>query len=145
MKDSDPVKVGDYVLATAWGDGCGMDRWHVGFLGATEKRQGWTRFYLRSSGGCDVENIGFRAARRITKATGKWLLDNRKDLQRADIVLFDYLTADGRRRFPRGPKRRCLTKKQALETLSRVASKQGVRDQQALKDVAALIRKLKYR
>lgn len=89
-KDRGEPTWGDYVLATKYGDGGSRDPWFVGFLRAfIEWGPGDRRYLVFDSDGNSGRATGFRAAVRISKEKGEWLLRNREDLEMSgDSVFF---------------------------------------------------------
>lgn len=68
---TDPLEVGDYVLATKWDDGSPCDHFCVGFL------SGYTwhnRYDIVDNNGKLFRGNGFRRAERITAEEGNALL-----------------------------------------------------------------------
>lgn len=68
---TDPLEVGDYVLATKWNDGSPCDHFCIGFLA------GYTwhnRYDILDNSGKLFRGNGFRRAERITAEEGKALL-----------------------------------------------------------------------
>jgi len=75
-----PVDVperGDYVLATKWSDGNPGDPWGVGFYDG----EGDGRLFVVDSNRKQIRLNGYRAAARIPKKLGQWLLENAAALE----------------------------------------------------------------
>lgn len=71
---SEPVNVGDYVLATKYKDGDPCDHFCIGFVSEIDDRLGTRRFMVVDDVGKSFRANGFRRAERITGAEGQDLL-----------------------------------------------------------------------
>ena len=69
------LRVGDYVLATKWGDGDPGDPWALGFYaGLDTLRPSSPRHMVNDSAGRTIRPNGYRRVARIRKDVGAWLL-----------------------------------------------------------------------
>lgn len=85
VKDDEPAwelptpAVGDYVLATKWGDGDPGDNWALGFYTHSDTLQGneqTRRYYVSDSAGNNIRGNGFRKVHGpIRGDVGRWLLE----------------------------------------------------------------------
>jgi hypothetical protein len=73
----EPVALGDYVLATKWGDGDPGDPWAVGFYAG----QSGDRHLVNDSTGASIRANGYRRVGRVTREVGAWLLSAAKELE----------------------------------------------------------------
>lgn|GEM_PF-3363499 len=86
--------IGDYVLATKYGDGDPGDPWALGWYDGVQDSQG--RHYVKDNDGNQIRGNGFRRVARIRKDVGRWLIEvAAKDLERcppATVNLWTMLT-----------------------------------------------------
>lgn len=69
------VKIGDYVLATKYGDGDPGDPWAVGFYAGLDTRRPHSpRHMVHDSHGNNIRANGYRRVARIREDVGHWLL-----------------------------------------------------------------------
>jgi hypothetical protein len=81
-EDALGIEIGDYVLATKYGDGDPGDMWALGFYDGVRDPQG--RHYVKDSAGNQIRGNGFRRVGRIREDVGRWLLkDAAKVLERS--------------------------------------------------------------
>ena len=73
-------KIGDYVLATKFHDGDPGDPWALGLYAGVEFGD---RHMVKDAAGQNIRGNGYRRVGRITIEIGKWLWDNRDNLERA--------------------------------------------------------------
>jgi hypothetical protein len=64
-------EIGDYCLATKYGDGDPGDHWGLGFYDG--ERDG--RHYIKDSGGNQIRASGFRRVGKVNAEVGRWLLN----------------------------------------------------------------------
>ena len=86
-----PLVPGDYVLATKFSDGDPHDQWYVGlFVGMLPKICD-DRYEVADAHGNRVRGNGFRRARRISLAAGKWLLDHSREISQSRRSVWGWL------------------------------------------------------
>ena len=85
-------KKGDYVLATKWIDGDPQDQWGVGFYRETFSNDITTRHTIDDSQERSLRSNGFRQIQRISPELGKWLLDNKSDIEIGGKSLWDIVS-----------------------------------------------------
>lgn len=91
-KAARPLEKGDYVVACKYSDGDPQDGWCVGFLDRTEDTPMWgIRHFVVDEDGMSFRHNGWRAARRISTARGKFLLDNMKWIQHGSLSVWHFL------------------------------------------------------
>ena len=73
MKPNAEITVGDYVLATKYGDGDPGDAWALGWYDGVRDDKG--RHYVKDNDGKQIRGNGFRRVARIRKDVGRWLLE----------------------------------------------------------------------
>ena len=73
----EPIKIGDYCLATKFSDGDPGDHWGLGFYDG--ERDG--RYYITDNDGKQIRANGFRKIARIRSDVGAWLLSVAKELE----------------------------------------------------------------
>lgn len=83
------IKVGDYCLATKWGDGHAGDHWAVGFYEGMVS----DRYSVVDSNGQRFRATGFRRCEVITQEQGDFLLTAGPPLEltRPDVSVWDLL------------------------------------------------------
>lgn len=75
------VEIGDYVLATKYHDGDPHDDWCVGFYdGLTNPEYNPPRYNIIDIEGRNFRGNGFRRIKKISKDRGKWILENKKNI-----------------------------------------------------------------
>lgn len=67
--------VGDYVLATKYGDGDPGDAWALGFYAGARDHFGQARHYVTDNDGNNIRGNGYRRVAQIRKDVGAWLLN----------------------------------------------------------------------
>ena len=72
-REEDRLSVGDYVLATKWGDGDPNDQWCIGFYSGQEG----DRHFVVDHDGKQFRSNGFRRAERISKDRGTFILTHK--------------------------------------------------------------------
>ena len=84
---SEPVRpipaVGDYVLATKYGDGDPQDHWCVGFYAGLTHPDKYNppRYDVVDGEGKNFRGNGFRRIKKITQERGAWMLKHSKDIE----------------------------------------------------------------
>lgn len=76
-----PLEIGDYVLATKYGDGDPGDHWVVGFFDGMLPKLGGDRFMVVDANGRNFRGNGFRRIKRISAERGAWLLAHARDIE----------------------------------------------------------------
>lgn len=76
-------KIGDYVLATKWGDGDPQDHWVVGFFSEVLDYSNYNRYQVVDFNGNPFRGNGFRRIASISKKRGEWLLNNKEEIQKS--------------------------------------------------------------
>lgn len=85
---NEKLKLGDYVLATKWHDGCVSDHWCVGYY-VDDLRD---RYLIEDDQGHLFRTTGFRTAQKITPEEGKFLLETIPPLEGGDECIFTILS-----------------------------------------------------
>lgn len=83
------IAVGDYVLATKYGDGDPGDHFAVGFVVAAAGA--WPRFDIVDGKGDLFRGNGFRRAEQITTEEGSWLVQNIAKIECGGASLWEIL------------------------------------------------------
>jgi hypothetical protein len=75
--------VGDYVLATKYGDGDPQDHWCVGFYAGLTNPEKYDppRYDVVDGEGKNFRGNGFRRIKKITLERGAWMLKHAKDIE----------------------------------------------------------------
>ncbi len=75
--------VGDYVLATKYGDGDPQDHWCVGFYAGLTNPEKYDppRYDVVDGEGKNFRGNGFRRIKKITPERGAWMLKHAKDIE----------------------------------------------------------------
>lgn len=75
--------VGDYVLATKYGDGDPQDHWCVGFYAGLTNPEKYDppRYDVVDGEGKNFRVNGFRRIKKITPERGAWMLKHAKDIE----------------------------------------------------------------
>jgi hypothetical protein len=75
--------VGDYVLATKYGDGHPQDHWCVGFYAGLTNPEKYDppRYDVVDGEGKNFRGNGFRRIKKITPERGAWMLKHAKDIE----------------------------------------------------------------
>ncbi len=73
-----PLKQGDYVLATKYSDGDTHDHWCIGFYDHMDELGSSIRYYVVDSKGNQFRMNGFRRIKKISEKRGKWILKNKE-------------------------------------------------------------------
>jgi len=75
--------VGDYVLATKYGDGDPQDHWCVGFYAGLTNPGKYDppRYDVVDGEGNNFRGNGFRRIKKITPERGAWMLKHAKDIE----------------------------------------------------------------
>ena len=75
--------VGDYVLATKYGDGDPQDHWCVGFYAGLTNPDKYDppRYDVVDGEGKNFRGNGFRRIKKITPERGAWMLKHAKDIE----------------------------------------------------------------
>ena len=68
------MNIGDYVLATKWGDGDPGDQFAIGFYAGTLASVTTVRHMVQDTDGKQFRGNGFRRCESITQEEGAWML-----------------------------------------------------------------------
>ena len=99
------LQKGDYVLATKWTDGDPQDPWAIGFYSGEIANNISTRHMGVDSEGKPFRPSGFRRVQKISAGLGKWILDNKDDIELGGRSLWDIATNNSDRTGNRQPGR----------------------------------------
>ena len=95
LESAGELQVGDYVLATKYDDGDPQDQWSVGFFnGIMQEYLPAIRYDVVDEKGLSFRGNGFRKVQVISCETGKWLIDNIKNIEYSDKSLWDLIKDD---------------------------------------------------
>ena len=87
------LEVGDYVIATKYGDGDPQDHWCVGFYaGVTAPHYDPPRYDVVDAEGNQFRGNGFRRVEKIEAKAGRWMLDNARDIEFSGMSVWDILS-----------------------------------------------------
>ena len=81
------LQAGTYVLATKFSDGDSKDQWFVGFY---DGKLG-DKHFVKDANGVQSRLNGYRRVQRITKAEGKYILANKRDIERGNLSMWQIL------------------------------------------------------
>lgn len=82
--------VGDYVLATKWGDGDPKDEWAVGFFVGMLRDD---RYLISDADGKLFRANGFRRAERISENIGTIILNQARDIEQGDVGIWELVSS----------------------------------------------------
>ena len=76
-------EVGDYVLATKYGDGDPQDHWCIGFYDGLTNAMKYDhpRYDVLDGDGKNFRGNGFRRIKKITHERGSWMLNHAKEIE----------------------------------------------------------------
>lgn len=73
--------LGDYVLATKYKDGDPYDHWCIGFFDSILEKVTGDRYIIVDERGNNFRGNGFRRAEKISFERGKFILDNKINIE----------------------------------------------------------------
>jgi len=85
---NEPLKPGDYVLATKWSDGDPNDHWAVGFFSGMLAKKSGDRYMVEDGEGNQFRGNGFRRVKKISLERGRWLLEHKQDITNGNRSLW---------------------------------------------------------
>lgn len=92
-KDAEALVVGDYVLATKFGDGDPQDHWAIGFYaGVTAPHYDPPRFDVVDNEGRQFRGNGFRRVEKITRERGEWMLKHARLIELSSKSVWYFAT-----------------------------------------------------